>query len=76
MLTDNDDDKHKNKLSNNKVIAKAISDAEKELADKGRVLLRPSGTEPVVRVMVEGEDELQVKSLVDKLAVIVRAELA
>ncbi len=41
----------------------AVQLAEEELAGRGRVLLRPSGTEPVVRVMVEGEDEALVKAL-------------
>lgn len=45
-------------------ITDAVKSAESELKDKGRVLLRPSGTEPLIRVMVEGED----KALVDKLA--------
>ena len=38
-------------------IKKAISDLEKEFAGNGRVLIRPSGTEPLVRVMIEGEDQ-------------------
>ncbi|MGD2136765.1 MAG: phosphoglucosamine mutase [Gammaproteobacteria bacterium] len=46
----------------------ALKSAEARLAGKGRILLRPSGTEPVVRVMVEGEDEQQVSSEADQLA--------
>ncbi len=49
----------------------AVASAEKRLAGKGRVLLRPSGTEPVVRVMVEGEDEKQVIEEADQLASVV-----
>ena len=50
-------------LSSNDSIQRAIKLTEEKLAGKGRVLLRPSGTEPVVRVMVEGEDKKQVKEL-------------
>ncbi len=53
----------------------AVKEAEKALGDKGRVLLRKSGTEPLVRVMVEGEDDKQVKKLAEHLASIVRAEV-
>ncbi len=49
-------------------VQKALSDARRQLADKGRVLLRYSGTEPVVRVMVEGEDEALVNTLTHNLA--------
>jgi phosphoglucosamine mutase len=49
----------------------AVKSAEQRLAGRGRVLLRPSGTEPVVRVMVEGEDEKQVIEEADQLASIV-----
>lgn len=46
----------------------AIRDIENKLADRGRVLVRASGTEPVVRVMVEGEDETEVSNLAAELA--------
>jgi phosphoglucosamine mutase len=53
----------------------AVASAQSELADKGRVVLRASGTEPVIRVMVEGEDEKQVIALANRLASVV-AEVA
>ncbi len=52
-------------------IREAVAVAEGELADRGRVVLRASGTEPVIRVMVEGEDEAQVDSLAERLAAVV-----
>jgi phosphoglucosamine mutase len=52
-------------------IQAAVAVAESELADSGRVVLRASGTEPVIRVMVEGEDEAQVISLAERLAAVV-----
>ncbi len=52
-------------------IQDAISQVEGELADSGRVVLRASGTEPVIRVMVEGENENQVIHLAEKLAAVV-----
>ena len=56
-------------------IQDAISQVEGELADSGRVVLRASGTEQVIRVMVEGENENQVNHLAEKLAAVV-AEVA
>ena len=53
----------------------AVSDTESTLADKGRVLLRPSGTEPVIRVMVEGQDEDLVNASCQKLADFVSSQL-
>jgi phosphoglucosamine mutase len=52
---------------------KAVSEeAERALSGKGRVLLRPSGTEPLLRVMVEGEDGAQVKQWAEKIAAVVK----
>lgn len=52
-------------------IQDAVSQAEKELAQNGRVVLRASGTEAVIRVMVEGANEHQVLTLVERLASVV-----
>lgn len=45
----------------------AISDGERELGKAGRLVIRPSGTEPLIRVMAEGEDETLVRSVVDRI---------
>ncbi|UTF59713.1 phosphoglucosamine mutase [Gilvimarinus sp. DA14] len=55
-------------LAKDEAVQKAVAATEEKLSGRGRVLLRPSGTEPVVRVMVEGEDKAQVKSLAQELA--------
>jgi len=52
-------------------IRDAVSQAESELAQSGRVVLRASGTEPVIRVMVEGRNENQVLALAKRLASVV-----
>ena len=52
-------------------IRAAVSAAEAELAESGRVVLRASGTEPVIRVMVEGENEQLVLKLAERLASVV-----
>ncbi|MCU7835899.1 MAG: phosphoglucosamine mutase [gamma proteobacterium symbiont of Taylorina sp.] len=54
------------------VVSLAVKDAEQRLADEGRVLLRASGTEPLIRVMVEGSDKQQVLDEVEKLAEVVK----
>ena len=57
-------------------VRSAVSAAEAELADTGRVVLRASGTEPVIRVMVEGEDLDQVVAIANRLAEVVAAAAA
>ncbi|HET8561536.1 MAG TPA: phosphoglucosamine mutase, partial [Marmoricola sp.] len=54
----------------------AVTEAEAELGDTGRVLLRPSGTEPLVRVMVEAATAEQAQGVADRLAGVVRERLA
>jgi phosphoglucosamine mutase len=49
-------------------VQQSVAQAEARLAGRGRVLLRPSGTEPLIRVMVEGEDELLVTQLANEIA--------
>jgi phosphoglucosamine mutase len=56
-------------------IASAVREAEAELGDTGRVLLRPSGTEPMVRVMVEAADQHAAESHAERLAAVVRERL-
>ncbi len=56
-------------------VQSAVADIESRLGERGRVLLRPSGTEPVIRVMVEGDDEVWVEELCEELAEAVRQAL-
>lgn len=55
-------------------IRAAIEAAEKELGESGRVLVRPSGTEPLIRVMAEGPDQAQLETICQKIADVVVAE--
>lgn len=63
-------------VSGDAVLQQAVHQAEVALGGKGRVLLRPSGTEPVVRVMVEAEAVEQAQGLADDLAAVVQERLA
>ncbi len=61
----------KSNLCEDATVQEATNQAESQLGDRGRVLLRPSGTEPLVRVMVEGEDKLLVEQLAKQVAAVV-----
>jgi phosphoglucosamine mutase len=60
--------RHKDQWEGDPTLRRAIADATARLGGAGRVLVRPSGTEPALRVMVEGPDEALVKELADTLA--------
>jgi phosphoglucosamine mutase len=60
--------RHKDQWEGDAVLGRAIAKATARLGDRGRILVRPSGTEPALRVMVEGEDEALVLELADALA--------
>jgi len=65
----------KERLATSNVIANAVKAAETELGSNGRVLLRASGTEPLVRVMVEAQSDAVAQSVATKLAQVVETEL-
>lgn len=65
----------KERLATSSVIADAVKAAETELGSNGRVLLRASGTEPLVRVMVEAQSDTVAQGVATKLAQIVETEL-
>lgn len=67
--------KQPRRVTGNAEILAAVREVEHKLGESGRVLLRPSGTEPVVRVMVEGVDELRIGTHVRELADVVRQVL-
>ena len=73
MINVRDVDHHA--LASNVVIAAAVIAAEERLRESGRVLLRKSGTEPMVRVMVEAEDQSTAEEVAESLAGVVRAQL-
>ncbi|AJZ82325.1 phosphoglucosamine mutase [Streptomyces antimycoticus] len=68
-------DVDKSRVASSADLAAAVSEAERELGETGRVLLRPSGTEPLVRVMVEAADIEQARSVAGRLADAVKSAL-
>ncbi|MEU2439300.1 phosphoglucosamine mutase [Streptomyces rubradiris] len=68
-------DVDKSRVKTSADLAAAVAEAERELGETGRVLLRPSGTEPLVRVMVEAADIEQARSVAGRLADAVKAAL-
>ncbi|WP_069814532.1 phosphoglucosamine mutase [Streptomyces sp. TP-A0874] len=68
-------DVDKTRVASSAELAAAVTEAERELGATGRVLLRPSGTEPLVRVMVEAPDIEQARSVGERLADVVKSAL-
>ncbi|KFG06078.1 MULTISPECIES: phosphoglucosamine mutase [Streptomyces] len=68
-------DVDRSRVSTSAELAAAVAEAEGELGSTGRVLLRPSGTEPLVRVMVEAADIEQARSVAGRLADVVKSAL-
>jgi phosphoglucosamine mutase len=66
----------KGRADEDAVLAAAVAEAEYELGDGGRVLLRPSGTEPLVRVMVEAGTADHARTVAERLADVVRSQLS
>ena len=60
--------RHKDQWEGDRILGEAIATATARLGAEGRVLVRPSGTEPALRVMVEGPDAALVLELADSLA--------
>jgi len=68
--------RHQIDLKNALPIQSAVTRAEQQLGTRGRIVLRASGTEPVVRVMVEGQDHVEVERLADEIAASIRGMAA
>jgi phosphoglucosamine mutase len=67
--------RHKEQWEGDPALRRAIADAERRLGSGGRVLVRPSGTEPALRVMVEGTDHELVRELADDLSALAESRL-
>jgi phosphoglucosamine mutase len=67
--------RHKDQWEGDALLGRAIADAEARLGSGGRVLVRPSGTEPALRVMVEGRDHKLVRELADALSALAEQRL-
>lgn len=69
------DSNKKYKYEENKEISKEIQSLEKEFCENGRILIRPSGTESLIRVMIEGEDIDKITKKANNLAKLIEKNL-
>ena len=67
--------RHREGWQADRLMARAVADAEAELAGHGRVIVRPSGTESSLRIMIEGDDEARITELADSLAALAKERL-
>lgn len=67
---------YKDKYMEDAEIKAAIERIETEMKDSGRVVIRPSGTEPLVRVMLEGKDENSIQKMAQELAELIEKKLS
>jgi phosphoglucosamine mutase len=67
--------RHKDQWEADPTFAQAVEEARRSLAGSGRILVRPSGTEPALRIMVEGEDAASVAMLADSLSALAEQRL-
>ncbi|UJF24124.1 phosphoglucosamine mutase [Suttonella sp. R2A3] len=65
---------NRNTIMQQPAVQEALKKAEERIGDQGRILLRPSGTEPLVRVMTEGDDEVLMGEIAQSLAEVIRQE--
>jgi len=73
QLLENVPVKDKNRVMADPVLGRAVREQERRLGSEGRILVRPSGTEPLVRVMAEGRDKAKLREVVDQLTAAVRS---
>lgn len=69
------DSNKKYKYEENEEISKEIQSLEKQFCEDGRTLIRPSGTESLIRVMIEGKDEKYITQKAEELAKLIEAKL-
>ena len=69
------DSNRKNDYEKDEDIQKMIKDLEKEFSNDGRVIIRPSGTEPLIRVMIEGKNKDLITERAEKLASLIENKL-